>query len=84
MDIKILGTGCAKCHSLGKTVKEVISELEIDAQIEDVRDMNKILAYPILATPGLVIDGKVVSSGKVPDKAEVTKYIMSALSGQEK
>lgn len=84
MDIKILGTGCAKCHALQKTVNDVVKELAIDAGIEEVKDMKSILQYPILATPGLVIDGKVVSAGKVPDKAEVTKYITTALSAEGK
>ena len=84
MNIKILGTGCAKCHTLEKTVNEVISELRVDAYVEYVKDMKKILEDPILPTPGLVVDGKVVSAGRVPDKAEVAKYIMSALEGREK
>jgi small redox-active disulfide protein 2 len=77
MNIKILGTGCAKCQTLEKTVKEVVAELKIDATVEEVKDMKKILEYPILMTPGLVINEKVVSSGKVLSKAEVTKAIMN-------
>ncbi len=84
MNIKILGPGCAKCHALEKAVSEIISELKVEAQVEYVKDMAKILEYPILTTPGLVIDGKVITSGKVPGKAEMTKYIMNALAEQEK
>jgi len=84
MNIKILGTGCAKCHSLVKTVKEVVNELQFDAKIEEVKDMKKILEYSILMTPGLVIDEKVVSSGKVPTKAEVTQLINNALAQENK
>ncbi len=80
MNIKILGTGCAKCHSLEKTVKEVVNELQLDAEVEEVKDMKKILEYSILMTPGLVIDEKVVSSGKVPTKAEVAQLINNALA----
>jgi len=79
MIIKILGMGCAKCDALENTTKEVIKELGVDAKIEHVKDMKKIMEYPILTTPGLVIDEKVVSSGKVPSKAEVTTYITSAM-----
>ena len=79
MIIKILGTGCAKCMQLEKTAKEAVKELGIDAKIEEVKDITKILAYPILTTPGLVIDEKVVCSGKIPSKDEVKKYITSAL-----
>ena len=78
MNIKRLGPGCAKCQTLEKTVKEVVAEMKIDATIEDIKDMKKILEYPILMTPGLVINEKVVSSGKVLSNAEVTKAIMNA------
>ena len=79
MKIKVLGPGCARCHQLEQTVKEVVSELSIDADIEDVKDIKKIMEYPILTTPGLVIDEKLVCSGKVPSKAEVTTFITTAL-----
>ena len=79
MDIKILGTGCAKCHSLEKTVKEVVAALKLDVKVEEIKDMQKIMQYPILMTPGLVINGKVVMSGKVPSKSEVERYLKDAL-----
>jgi small redox-active disulfide protein 2 len=80
MEIKILGTGCAKCHQLEQTVKEVIIEMAIDANINYIKDIKKIMEYPILTTPGLVINEKVVSSGKVPSKAEITSFITTALA----
>jgi small redox-active disulfide protein 2 len=80
MEIKILGTGCAKCHQLEQTVKEVVNETGIDARIEYIKDIQKIMEYPILTTPGLVIDGKVVSSGRLPTKAEVTTFVTTALN----
>jgi len=79
VDIKILGTGCAKCHSLEKTVKEVVAALKLDVKVEEITDMQKIMQYPILMTPGLVINGKVVMSGKVPSKSEVERYLKDAL-----
>jgi small redox-active disulfide protein 2 len=79
MEIKILGTGCTKCHQLEQTIKEVVSEMAIEANIDYVKDIKKIMEYPILTTPGLVIDGKVVCSGRLPTKAEVTTYIANAL-----
>ena len=78
MKIKILGTGCAKCHQLEQSVKEVLKEMQVEASVEDVRDIKKILEYPILMTPGLVIDEKLVLSGKVPDKKELSRYISDA------
>ena len=80
MIIKILGTGCAKCNALENTTREVINELAADATIEHVTDMKKIMEYPILTTPGLVIDEKLVSSGRVPLKSEVTTFITTALA----
>ena len=80
MNIKILGTGCAKCQQLGKTTREVVKELGLDVSIEEVKDIKKISDYSVLLTPGLVIDGEVVCSGRVPTKAEVTQYITNALA----
>ena len=80
MKIKVLGPGCARCQQLEKTTKEVVRELGIDAEIEDIKDIKKIMEYPILTTPGLVIDDKLVCSGRVPTKAEVTTFITTALA----
>ncbi|MFU8796795.1 MAG: thioredoxin family protein [Dehalococcoidia bacterium] len=83
MKIKILGPGCARCHQLEKTVKEAVKELGIDAEIEEVRDLKNIMEYPILTTPGLVIDEKVICSGRVPGKTEVTTFINTALAKEQ-
>jgi len=80
MNIKILGPGCARCQQLEKTAQEVVKELAIEATVEEVKDMKKIMQYPILTTPGLVIDEKLVCSGRVPTKAEVTTFITTALA----
>jgi small redox-active disulfide protein 2 len=80
MDIKVLGTGCAKCHQLEKTAREVVKELGINATVEEVKDMRRIAEYHVLMTPGLVVNGEVVSSGHVPNKGEVTKLLMNALT----
>ena len=79
MNIKILGTGCANCQHLERTTKDAIRELGIDAKIEYVKDIKKIMEYPILSTPGLVIDEEVVCFGRIPSKAEVTTFITTAL-----
>ena len=83
MKIKILGPGCARCHQVERTTKEVVKELGIDASIEEVKDIKKILEYPILTTPGLVVNGELVCSGRVPNKAEVTQFIVNALAKGE-
>ncbi len=83
MKIKILGTGCARCKALEAVTGEVVKELAIDADIEEVRDINKIMEYPILATPGLVINEKLVLSGRVPTKPEVVQLVINALAKEE-
>ena len=84
MNIKILGPGCARCHALEKTVRQVVSELQINATVEEIKDMKKMLEYPILTTPGLVINEQVVSSGQVLGKNEVTQLIVNALDKEER
>jgi small redox-active disulfide protein 2 len=84
MNIKVLGPGCAKCHSLDKTVREVVTALKLDADVEYITDMKKIMEYHIMSTPGLVIDEKVVLSGKVPTKAEAEQLIMNALAAEDR
>ena len=83
MKIKVLGPGCARCHQLEQTVKDVVKDLALDAGVEEVKDMKKIMDYPIIMTPGLVINEEVVCSGRVPNKAEVTQFIMNALAKEE-
>jgi len=79
MEIKILGGGCANCKRLEKITRQALGELEIEATVTKVTDFSEIMSYDILTTPGLVIDEKVVSSGRVPNKAEVVSPITSAL-----
>ena len=82
MKIKVLGPGCAKCQQLEKTVRDVVKELGVGIEVEDIKDIKKIMQYPILTTPGLVIDEKLVVSGRVPTKAEVTTFITTALANK--
>jgi small redox-active disulfide protein 2 len=77
MIIKILGTGCKKCDTVTKYAKEIIEENGLDATIEKVENMKDIMGYGIMATPGIVIDEEVVSSGTVPSKKKLKKMIMS-------
>jgi small redox-active disulfide protein 2 len=80
MEIKVLGTGCPNCKRLEKLARQALAEMGVEAAVTKVTGMSDIMAYDILTTPGLVIDEKVVSSGRVPSKAEVTSMIATALS----
>ncbi len=71
MEIKVLGTGCAGCKALEATVRDVVSELALDASVEKVEDLMEIMNYNVMAMPGLVVDGKVVSAGKKLSASEV-------------
>ena len=73
--VKILGGGCAKCNQLEAATIEALKELGMDTTIEHVKDYEKIAAYGVMTTPALVIDGKVVSHGKVLKKDEVVKIL---------
>ncbi len=66
MEIKVLGTGCARCKSLEEVTRNAVKELNIDATVEKVEDIQKIMEYAVMRTPALVIDEKVVLSGQVP------------------
>jgi len=79
MQIKILGPGCQKCHALEKTVREVVREMGISAEVIEVKNINEIVSHGVLLTPGLVINGKVKSAGKPVGKNEVKKLIEQEL-----
>jgi small redox-active disulfide protein 2 len=84
MNIKILGSGCARCHQLEKTTREAVKELGIDATIEEVKDINKIVEYAVLTTPGLVINEELVCAGRLPTKPEITQLITTALTKEDR
>jgi small redox-active disulfide protein 2 len=80
LNIKVLGSGCANCQNLERLCKEVVSENNIQAEIEKVTDYKDIMSYGIMSTPGLVVNGKVVHSGKLPTKDTLTHWLMNELS----
>ncbi|MDD3427424.1 MAG: thioredoxin family protein [Caldisericia bacterium] len=84
MNIKILGTGCLKCKLLEEHVRKAVESLGVSATIEKVTDIKKIIDYGVMATPGLVIDEKVVSTGRVLSKEEIVTKIMNAKLEEEK
>lgn len=75
MDIKVLGSGCKNCVTLEANVRAAIAMLGIEASIEKVTDYVEIASYGILSTPGLVVDGAVVSAGKVLKTDEIRRII---------
>ena len=75
MNIKVLGSGCCKCENLLEAVKEAVAEKGVDAKIEYITDMSKIMEYGIMSTPALMVDNKVVSMGRVLKTKEVLKYL---------
>lgn len=75
MEIKILGTGCPKCQTLEKLTREAVAELGINAQIEKEEDIVKIMGFGVLSTPGLVINNKVVMSGRLPSANEIKNIL---------
>lgn len=75
MEIKVLGTGCPKCKQLEKAVTDTLAELDIAANVSKVQDIMKIMEYGILHTPGLVINGKVVLSGRLPSSNELKQLL---------
>lgn len=76
MEIKVLGTGCPKCKQLEKVVTDILAELDVTADVIKEEDIMKIMEYGIMHTPGLVIDGKVVFSGRVPSSNELKQILI--------
>ena len=81
LTIKILGSGCPNCHKLALLAEGAVARLGVEAQIEKVTDYAKIAEYHVLSTPGLVVNEKLVSAGRIPSEAEMTTFLTNALSG---
>lgn len=75
LNIKILGPGCANCRKLEAVAREAVSASTVQAEFVKVSDMKQIMNYDLLSTPGLVINEKLVSSGRIPTVAEVQKWL---------
>lgn len=75
MIIKILGPGCTKCVTLERITREAVDELGLDATIEKIEDYAAIMGYGVMSTPALVVDDRVVSSGRVPTPAHVRELL---------
>jgi small redox-active disulfide protein 2 len=79
LNIKVLGSGCANCQKVEQIAKKVVATLSVEATVQKVTEAQEIKKYPILSTPGLVINEKLVCAGRIPSEAEVTTWVTSAL-----
>jgi small redox-active disulfide protein 2 len=79
LTIKVLGSGCANCKRVEQIVHKVVEEMDLQAEIIKVTEYPEIMKYNIMSTPGLVINEKVVSAGRIPSPAEITTWLADAL-----
>jgi small redox-active disulfide protein 2 len=82
IEIKVLGPGCANCKRLYAEAEKAVSQLSAPATITKVEDIREIMAFRILATPALVINGEVKSAGRIPNAAEITTWLATAAGKQ--
>lgn len=79
LTIKVLGSGCANCKRVEQIVRKTITDMGIEAEVVKVTEYADIMAYNVMSTPGLVINEKIVSTGRIPAPAEVTTWLTNAL-----
>jgi len=75
MEIEILGAGCAKCRATKKVITRVIQELQLDAEVVEVKDLDEIIDRGVMVTPGVFVNGELKSTGRVPSKEDVTGWL---------
>lgn len=78
MKVEVLGTGCANCKRTLQVVEDVAKARGVSIELTKVEDMKEIIAYGVMATPGVVIDGKVVHTGGIPTREKVEQWLMNA------
>lgn len=74
-EVKVLGPGCPKCRALEEEVRKVVAELGLPVKVEKVTDVGEIINYGVMLTPALVVDGRVVVSGRVPPRDEIKRWL---------
>ena len=82
IEIKVLGPGCARCKQLYGEAERALAQLAVPATLSKIEDIKEIMAYKILATPALVIDGEVKSAGRIPNAAEIVPWLATAAKKQ--
>jgi small redox-active disulfide protein 2 len=82
LNIKILGSGCPNCKKLEALTRQAVEQLAIEAEVTKVTDYVDIMTYNIMSTPGLVLNEKVVSSGRIPTLAEITTFLTNVLMAE--
>jgi len=82
MEIKILGTGCAKCRKVYGNAKKAIEELGVDSEVEKVEDIDKIISFGVMMTPAVVINGVVKASGRIPNTEEIKKWLLERIKNK--
>ncbi|HCS47934.1 MAG TPA: redox-active disulfide protein 2 [Candidatus Aminicenantes bacterium] len=80
MEIRILGPGCPRCHEVEKRTINVLAQLSVAADVQKISDIKKIMEYSIIGTPGLVINGNVKCSGRIPSLEEIKRWIQEAVA----
>jgi len=83
LKIQVLGPGCANCQRLETLARQAVAELGVDAEVEKVTDMRQIMARGVMATPGLAVNDKLVSTGRVPSPSEVMTLIANVLTEED-
>lgn len=76
-EVKVLGAGCANCKTTQQLIENVASENDITINLEKVEDMEKIMSYGIMSTPGVIVDGKIAHAGGIPDKKTILSWFKS-------